>query len=151
MCFYCFGVISSYLIPFRPQIKLRSCTISSWKLMQLRWKWIPSVKPQKDKVTKKRKKNHQQQMNVIIYANYKLNCTKDCSSSFAFVSFSNLISTVVSNTPVIQLNTSALEFVCSQMPGLRGSSFLFYLEIPIHQHPLVFPGPFWLILRWNLG
>lgn len=146
MFFYCFGVISLYLIPFRLQIKLRSCTISSWKLMLLRWKWIPLVKPQKDKVTKKRKQQ-QQQMNVIIYANYKLNCTKDCSSSFAFISFSNLISAVVSNTPMIQLNTWALEFACSQMPGLRGSSFLFYLEISIHQHPLVFPGPFLLILR----
>lgn len=149
MFFYCFGVISLYLISFRLQIKLRSCIISSWKLTPLRWKWIPLVKPQKDKVTKtttittKRKK----EMNVIVYANCELTCTKDSSSSLAFISFSNLISAVVSIAPVIQLNISGLEFVCYQMPGLKGSSFLLYLETSIHQHPFVFSGSF-LLLQW---
>lgn len=49
-------------------------------------------------------------MNIVIYANYKLNCTKDCSNSSALISFSNLISAIVSNAPVIPSNISALEF-----------------------------------------
>lgn len=79
-------------------------------------------------------------MNRIGFANYKLSCTKDCSSSFALISFSNLISAIISNVPLTQLNISALEFVCSQMPSLRGSYFLFYLETSIYQHPIFFEG-----------
>ena len=99
MFFYRFGVISLYLILFRLQTKLRSCIISSWKLMPLRWKWIPLVKPQKDKVTRTTTTTTKKQMSIIIYASYELNCTKDCSSSFAFILFSNLISAMVSNAP----------------------------------------------------
>lgn len=77
-------------------------------------------------------------MIIIIYANYKLNCTKNCSSSSALISFGNLISAVVSNAPMMQLNISALEFVCKQMPSFRGGYFLFYLETSILQHPVIF-------------
>lgn len=66
-----------------------------------------------------------------------INCTKNCSSSFALISFSDLISAIVSNAPMMQLNISALEFVYSQMPSLPGS-YLFYFETSIHHRPLVF-------------
>lgn len=39
---------------------------------------------------------------------------------------------------MMQLKISALESVCSQMPSLQESYFLFYLETSVHHHPLVF-------------
>lgn len=76
----------------------------------------------------KKKTNKRKQMNIIIHVNYRLNCTKD--HSFALMSFSNLISAMVSNVPMMQLNISALEFVCRQMPSLRGSYLCFVSKHP---------------------
>lgn len=55
------------------------------------------------KLQKGKVRNGRKQMNALsffIYANYKLNCIEGCSSSFALISFCNVLSTTFINIPM---------------------------------------------------